>query len=381
VYLLKIAILINTFHNGFGMDNVAKLQALELSESGHDVTVFTFESSISIDNCNIVVLNWPKKAMFNYIYRLIYPLDLFKNYIYSNKLQKYDIIIAHFYPMTFLAYFAKKMYPRIKYIYHNHGVEKSNCNSLFENLISVYLNFFTNISISNVDCVISISQYINNSLHLNKCVKREVIYNKVDISHFKYVFSDISQSILRIGSENKINPIFLYVGVLTYYKGIPLLIESFRKVLATYPDAKLILVGKMAYQFDLNKFLDENLLLNVLYLGRVSNKELGYLYDICDVYVSASTWEGFNLPVVEAQLLGNPVVAFDIGAHNEVIHNNETGILVEPFDINEFADAMIKVYKNKQSMGVKAKEWTFRFSVENQYSESISKFIGELNTL
>lgn len=361
------------------MDNVAKLQALELSRSGHDVTVFTFESSVSTDIFNIEILNWPKKSLFNYFYRLIYPLDIFKNYTYSNKLKMYDIVIAHFYPMTFLAYFTKKMYPRIKYIYYNHGIEESNHNSLFENLIKLCINFFTNLSISNVDYVISISRYINDSLNLDKHVKREIIYNKIDLSHFKYIPSDISQYVLSVGNENKGNPIFLYVGVLTYYKGIPLLIKSFRKVLETYPNAKLILVGKTAYQFDLNKFLDESVQPNVLYLGRISNEDLGYLYEICDVYVSASTWEGFNLPVVEAQLFGSPVVAFDIGAHKEVIHNNKTGILVKPFDINEFADAMINVYNNRQFMGNKAKEWSFGFLIDNKNSNSISKFIGGLS--
>lgn len=377
---MKIAILINTFHSGFGMDNVAKLQAVELSEIGYDVTVFTFESSSSIDNCNIVELNWPRKLLFNYMYRFIYPFDFFKNYAYSKKLKNYDVVIAHFYPMTFLAYFTKKMHPKIKYIYHNHGVhsvEDNSHNSLFEYFTRKCISFFTTLSISNADGVISISQYISDSLQIHKPMKREIIYNKVDINQLKYVLSDINPSILRIGNENKNNPIFLYVGVLTYYKGIPLLIESFKKVLETYPDARLILVGKMAYQFNLDRFLDENLLNNVQYLGRVSNKDLGYLYDICDVYVSASTWEGFNLPVVEAQLFGNPVVAFDIGAHKEVILNNETGILVEPFNEFIFSDSMIKCYVKKEEMGLNAKKWASKFS-SNQRNTILTDLILSL---
>lgn len=359
------------------MDNVAKLQALELSEAGHEVTVFTFNSSKTTGMFKIVELTWPQKPLFNYIYRIVYPLDLLKNYNYSRKLKNYDIIIAHFYPMTFLAYFARKMHHRIKYIYYNHGIGNNNFNPLLENLFIKYINLLTNLSISNAECIVSISHFVSVSSHFNRCIKKEIIYNKVDLSKFEYIPSDISHSILNIGNENTKNPVFLYIGVLNYFKGIPLLIESFKKVLETYPNAKLILVGKLAYHFDLYKLLDENLLHNVLYLGRVSNKELGYLYEICDVYVSASTWESFNLPVVEAQLLGNPVVVYDIGAHKEVINNNETGVLVEPFDISKFSDSMIKTYIKKEEMGQNAKKWALKF-FSKQKDTSLTDLISSL---
>ena len=38
-----------------------------------------------------------------------------------------------------------------------------------------------------------------------------------------------------------------------------------------------------------------------------------------DALVSLSAWEGFNLPLAEAQVLGTPALAFDIGAHREVV--------------------------------------------------------------
>ena len=60
------------------------------------------------------------------------------------------------------------------------------------------------------------------------------------------------------------------------------------------------------------------------------------------MYVTASLWEGFNLPIAEAQACGKKVVAFGIGSHPEVVKN---GILIKKDDIDGFADAIIRLLK------------------------------------
>ncbi|MEK6876320.1 MAG: glycosyltransferase family 4 protein, partial [Nanoarchaeota archaeon] len=62
----------------------------------------------------------------------------------------------------------------------------------------------------------------------------------------------------------------------------------------------------------------------------------------CNVYVSASLWEGFNLPAAEAQACGKKVVAFNIGSHPEIVKN---GILVEKGNIDKFAESVIKLLR------------------------------------
>jgi glycosyltransferase involved in cell wall biosynthesis len=57
----------------------------------------------------------------------------------------------------------------------------------------------------------------------------------------------------------------------------------------------------------------------VVPLGFPGDRELGQLMAAVDLGVSVSRWEGFNLPLAEMQWLGRPVLAFDLGAHPEVI--------------------------------------------------------------
>ncbi|MGV8108412.1 glycosyltransferase [Methanospirillum sp.] len=54
-------------------------------------------------------------------------------------------------------------------------------------------------------------------------------------------------------------------------------------------------------------------------LGFPDDMELKYIMSQVDLGLSVSLWEGFNLPIAEMQWLGRPVLAFDIGAHPEVI--------------------------------------------------------------
>lgn len=58
---------------------------------------------------------------------------------------------------------------------------------------------------------------------------------------------------------------------------------------------------------------------HVITLGRPSDKTLNDIMKMCDVGLSTSLWEGFNLPIVEMQHVNCPVLAFSVGAHAEVI--------------------------------------------------------------
>lgn len=79
---------------------------------------------------------------------------------------------------------------------------------------------------------------------------------------------------------------------------------------------------------------------NIIFAGFVPDEELPNYYAACDVYATCSLVEGFNMPLVEAQACGKPVVAFDIGPHKEVVKN---GILVPEGHLNEFGEALINI--------------------------------------
>jgi len=67
-------------------------------------------------------------------------------------------------------------------------------------------------------------------------------------------------------------------------------------------------------------------------------------YDALDIYVCASRWEGFNLPIVEAAWHGVPSVAYDAGAHAEHV----TSVLAPDGDFDALCDAAASLASDAQ---------------------------------
>jgi 1,2-diacylglycerol 3-alpha-glucosyltransferase len=140
-------------------------------------------------------------------------------------------------------------------------------------------------------------------------------------------------------------------------KGMHLLIDAFHRIKAEIPRAKLIIVGKPAYpgyEKTLHRIADDA----VIFAGEVSDEELPYYYAACDVYATASLLEGFNIPLVEAQACGKPVVAFDTGPHPEVVDDGKTGILVPLCDTSSLSSAIIKLLQDKELINMMGNQGT-----------------------
>lgn len=98
------------------------------------------------------------------------------------------------------------------------------------------------------------------------------------------------------------------------YKHSPALYEILRAVQRPFPNARLLILDAGE-----GCGIPGDLAGSVIPLGQPDDATLGAIMRLCAVGISPSLWEGFNLPVVEMQHLGRPAVAFNLGAHPEVI--------------------------------------------------------------
>ncbi len=137
-------------------------------------------------------------------------------------------------------------------------------------------------------------------------------------------------SIFFPGGDRTGNPSILFVaGTLKGRKRGELLLETFREVRRTIPDATLTIVSS-----------DSVSMPGVTSLSRVTPEVLGQLYRRHWLLCSTSSYEGLGLPYVEALAAGLPVVATSNTGAREVLEGGRFGILCSP---DELASSLIEV--------------------------------------
>lgn len=334
----KIAILTPTFSHYSGIDRVAEGQAIEYSKKGNKVTVFTLETDLKPRGFELIVLGMPKNLFLQRLYRLFFFLDFRKISKTVDKLKNYDVAISHFYPMNIIACNAKKKYG-LKYVYHNHGIGYSE---LFRNpLEKLYMRLFSIFNKNSVmlaDEVVSISKFMQSELKKETGLDSKVVYNKIDPRFRKGANGNLIRKKLGIKNNEKL---LFFIGRLSPHKNIHTLLEIFNIVNEEMPNTILLIAGKPTFKSYYNE-LKQKANKNVIFREDVKDKELPNYYAACDLYVTASLWEGFNLPLAEAQAVGKKVVAFNVCSHPEVVKN---GILVKKDDVDGFADAVLRLLR------------------------------------
>ena len=333
---MKIAILTPTFSHFSGIDRLVETKSEDLIKKGHKVDIFTLSASIKPKKAGIYILGTPKNPLSERLYRLFMFLDVKKIKKYVDILKNYDLVISHLYPMNILAYKAKKKNKKLRYIYNNAGIGITETYSFLEKLYLRIFRYFTNRTIRNADTIISISNFLRKELKKETGIDSKVEYVPINKKRFH---RGISGKIIRKKYNIKNEPVFLYVGRISPHKGIHLLIESFKIVKKQYPKSKLIIAGKHTfpkYTKKLKKMANKD----VIFAGFVPDEELPYYYAACDIYTTASLWEGFDIPIVEADNMGKATIAFNVGSHPEVI---KKGILVKTKDTKAFAEAIVKI--------------------------------------
>jgi len=127
----------------------------------------------------------------------------------------------------------------------------------------------------------------------------------------------------------------LFVGTLEPRKNLTRLIEAFARI--REKESKLVLVGGKGWLYDqLFARVDELDLRDVvLFPGYVPNGELPLWYNAATVFAYPSLYEGFGMPVTEAQACGTPVMASNTTSLPEAA--GEAALLVDPLDIEAIA--------------------------------------------
>ena len=219
-------------------------------------------------------------------------------------------------------------------------------------------------------------------LAISKSTKHDIVKNyAVDPEKITVTYIGYDRKLFKPQSKDKIEKVkkiyeikgdyLIFVGTLQPRKNIVRLIEAFEKI--THP-LQLVIVGKKGWLYDsiFHKVKDLDLEKRVIFTDYVPDNDLPSLICGAKAYVLPSLWEGFGIPVVEAQACGVPVVVSDVSSLPEIV--GESGILVSPNDVNSIANSIKRALdeKTRADLAKKGFENIKRFSWEKCAKETLA---------
>jgi len=168
-----------------------------------------------------------------------------------------------------------------------------------------------------------------------------------------------------------------YIGTLAARKRVDYLLKAFHYLKKEHPelDVKLRIFGRRDMEFQNLVTLagDLNVRKDVEFHGPVPEEDLVDMYNSLDAYVCPSDWEGFGLPILEAQRCGIPaVIRADAHIPEEVGRH-----CLKATSARHMADILYDILKDdtlRERVKRKGLEYSMRFTWEKTLKETLSVY-------
>ena len=300
-------------------------------------------------------LNYPK------INRMLGDIDLFFSpHIFSSSVSKKCRTLTTFHDLSFENY--PKFYSAGKNYWHFSMNPKKQAYT--------------------ADKIIAVSQSTKDDLiniYNIEPKKIKVIYSGIGL---KYGISNLESRIMEVKKKYDLpDDYILYLGTLEPRKNIIGLIKAFEilnsKFQIHHSKFQLIIAGSKGWLYkDIFKTVQNSPEKdNIIFTGFIDDKDKSTLYELADLFVYPSFYEGFGFPPLEAMACGTPVITSNFSSLPEAV--GDAAITINPYNIDELARAMEMVLTDKKLKDILTErgfEQIKKFSWQNCARETL-KFI------
>lgn len=245
-------------------------------------------------------------------------------------------------------------------------------NQYLSNIIErIYYEVMIRVSVNQSDHILTISEFS----------KAEIIrYYGVDASKISVVYLACNEKFRKIHDVDLLNEIrkiynlpdkyILTIGGSEYRKNVEQLIKLYNKY--DFKNHKLIVIGGKWRDIDLSaKYASEN----IIFLTNIPEDDLIAIYNMAEIFVFPSIYEGFGIPVLEGMACGVPVVTSNVSSMPEV--GGEAALYFDPFDEHDMAEKIRRVLEDKDLRKVMIKKGLERvkmFSWEKCAEETLKVY-------
>ena len=360
---IKLLSVIETLGNG-GAERVLVNTLLELQKLGIDCEV-----AILFDKDDLAH-ELEAKGIKVHRLGLSYKWNVFEGVSKLYKLVKsnnYDIVHAHLFFAYLYTGLVKMIHSKIKTIttFHNLGYNTYPANDILKKLRKKIDAFIVNKFIDKKTAVSgAVKKHYEEHLHVQDI---DVIYNSFPLEEIgKYEIDDRDEVLKKYVMTSPYDTFSITPGRLVKEKGHKYLLEAIERL---EKNMKLchFMVGSGPLENEIVAMIQNMKLDNVILLPALEQSELFKLLKACDIVVIPSISEAFGLVVGEAMIMKKPIVATKVDGIVEMIENEKEGLLVPPKDPQSLADAIERLYYDKQlceSLAGNAAEKIKKFDVK-----------------
>jgi len=283
-----------------------------------------------------------------------------------------DIIHAHsyVYPATLQATLVKKLKKKGAFIVHIHGSLRSIPKTFLVKMKElIYDPLMGSFILKSADKVVSIAKNDIPTIYQKFKCKALWLPNAVNTDRFKPPPNKDNRFSMRTVA---------YIGRLEHWKGIGDLIKIIKIVYEKVPDAKFLIIGSGSM-----RSLLERVKVPITIKDNVPYERIHEVYHNISILVLPSYMEGAPNVLLEAGASGVPVVASRVGDVPFIVKNNETGYVIEPGNIKEFAKRIIELLTNEdlwKSMSLKSVKYiTSKFSFDAIVKKVLEVYFSAIN--
>jgi glycosyltransferase involved in cell wall biosynthesis len=142
-------------------------------------------------------------------------------------------------------------------------------------------------------------------------------------------------------------PFLFYSGSLSPRKNMLNVLRAFNSIKDKIPHNLYFTAGDSWKDNDISIYVQKHRLESrVIKLGFLSEEELILMYNIAGIYLYPSLYEGFGLPILEAQACGCPVITSNMSSCPEIA--GDAAYLVDPRSVDQIAQAILSVASDEK---------------------------------
>ncbi len=200
----------------------------------------------------------------------------------------------------------------------------------------------------------------------SKSTRDELVKKGIPNENIHTIYNAVLQGLKPDFAKKSSTPLIMIYGRIKKYKCPDICLHAMKIVSSQVPEAKLVVAGGGNYLpalIELSKKL--GLEENVEFLGFVPEEKKRKLLQSAWVVVNTSLKEGWGITVIEANTCGTPVVASDSPGLRDSVIDGETGFLVKHGNIENLADKIIQILRDKRlqdTLSRNAVKWASKFS-------------------